>query len=561
MKRDLLLRGLWLAGAFAFAGQWVYAQRAGVDARSHDRYAHDVRGLQALDARLNEQVMQSRQSLVTHYDDLAHTVVALRELHGRLETPPAFLPSADRDAVVAAVHASNETLGEKARLVEAFKSQNAVFRNSARFFPVATEQLRDRLRADPQAASVAPLANEVLISVLHHLQLPSAEQLTRAKEASLALRTAQVPASYERDKEIVLVHAATALERSSKLADLTNAVLTSSTPAAAEKLDSSYTRGVQAATVASERRSGFMFATLLAAVGLMAADFVLRYRRAARVDRETAAKLAAANEALLREKERETELVDLKSRFVSMTSHEFRTPLAVILSSAELLEAYGERWTPTKRSDHYTRIKGAVGNMRELLDAVLVIGRSDAGKLECNPGPLDVARFVRESVDAVASTSLRHELRCEIAEPLPAAEIDEKLAVHVLTNLLSNAVKYSPAGGPVDIKAKADEGDLVLEVTDRGIGISKDDQVRLFESFHRGKNVGTIPGTGLGLAVVKRAVIAHGGSISVRSEEGEGTTFVVRLPVFHTAEPEADESDQRAATRTPSRSEPETTVV
>lgn len=561
MKRDLLLRGLWLTGALAFAGQWVYAQRAGVDARLHDRYAHDVRSLQALDARLNEQVMQSRQSLVTHYDDLAHTVTALRELHQALEKPPAFLPSADQSTVASAVEQSAQALADKARLVEEFKSQNAVFRNSARFFPVATEQLRDRLRSDPEGVAVAPLANEVLISVLHYVQLPSEEQLGRAKQATVALRKAQIPAAFERDKEIVLVHAATVLERSSKLAGLTNAVLTASTPEAAVGVDSSYGRGVHAATVAAERRSGFMFTTLLAAVGLMAADFVLRYRRAARVDRETAAKLAAANEALVREKERETELVDLKSRFVSMTSHEFRTPLAVILSSAELLEAYGERWTPTKRSDHYTRIKGAVGNMRELLDAVLVIGRSDAGKLECNPGPMDLARFVRESVEAVASTSLRHELRCQIAEGLPEAEIDEKLAVHVLTNLLSNAVKYSPAGGPVDVKVKADGADLVLEVTDRGIGISKDDQARLFESFHRGKNVGTIPGTGLGLAVVKRAVDAHHGSISVRSEEGEGTTFVVRLPVFPPEQPSPEDDDQRDAVRTTSRSAPETSAV
>ncbi|NUO53097.1 MAG: HAMP domain-containing histidine kinase, partial [Polyangiaceae bacterium] len=523
--------------------------------------AHDVRSLQALDARLNEQVMQSRQSLVTHYDDLAHTVTSLRELHQSLEKPPAFLPSADQGTVAGAVKASAEALADKTRLVEAFKSQNAVFRNSARFFPVATELFRDRLRADPEGSSVAPLANEVLISVLHYVQLPSDEQLARAKQATEALRTAAVPSSFERDKEIVLVHAATVLERSSKLADLTNAVLTASTPEAAVNVDASYARGVHAAAVAAERRSSFMFTTLLAAVGLMAADFVSRYRRAARVDREIAAKLSAANEALLREKERETELVDLKSRFVSMTSHEFRTPLAVILSSAELLEAYGERWTPTKRSDHYMRIKGAVGNMRELLDAVLVIGRSDAGKLECNPGPMDLARFVRESVEAVASTSLRHELRCEIAESLPEAEIDEKLAVHVLTNLLSNAVKYSPAGGPVDVKVKADRADLVLEVTDRGIGISKDDQVRLFESFHRGKNVGTIPGTGLGLAVVKRAVDAHGGTIAVRSEEGEGTTFVVRLPVFRPDEPPPAKLDQRDAVRTPSRPEPETSVV
>lgn len=402
--------------------------------------------------------------------------------------------------------------------------------------------------------------NELLVAVLHYVQLPSEETRARAEGALEALEGETLPQAFASDEEVVLVHAKTLVERSPKVLDLTNAVLTVPTGAAAEAVDGAYARGVQAATAGANRRSGFMFGTLVTVVALMAAEFVQRYRRVARMERETAEKLAQANEALLREKERETELSDLKSRFVSMTSHEFRTPLAVILSSAELLEAYGERWTPAKRSDHYTRIKTSVGTMRELLDAVLVIGKSDAGKLECKPGPLDVGRFVRESVEAVASTSLRHELRTDIADAFPAAQIDENLAVHVLTNLLSNAVKYSPAGGVVNVSAKAEGRDLVIQVADRGIGIAKEDQARLFESFHRGKNVGTIPGTGLGLAVVKRAVTAHGGSIEVRSEEGEGTTFTVRLPVFEKEE-EEEPAAQRDAERTPSSPERETTVV
>ncbi len=555
MKRDLAFRGLWILGVAAFAGQWVHAERARIVGPEHDAYLHDVRSLQASDARLNEQVMQSRQSLVTHYDDLARTVTALHRLHGRLDRTPAFLSPADAEVVRQAAGVSREALAEKARIVEQFKSENAVLRNSSRFFPIAAQDLRDRLRADPDAATLAPIVNEVLIAVLHYTQLPSGAQLARAQDAITALERASMPGAFRDDADVVSLHARTLLSRGPKVADLTNAVLTVPTAPAAEAVDAAYGRGVHAAEQQSAHRRGFMFATLLAALGLMAADFVLRYRRAARSERDTAAKLAAANETLLREKEREKELSDLKSRFVSMTSHEFRTPLAVILSSAELLEAYGERWVPTKRSDHYGRIKGAVGTMRELLDAVLVIGKSDAGKLECKPGPLDVGRFLREAIDAIASTSLRHEVRTDIAEPLPSAEIDEKLANHVITNLLSNAVKYSPAGGVVRVKAKADGKDLVLEVADRGIGIGRADRARLFESFHRGANVGTIPGTGLGLAVVKRAVTAHGGSIDVRSEEGEGTTFIVRLPVF------TGESDQREAARAPSSPGRTTTVV
>ncbi len=555
MKRSLGLRALWISGVVAFAAQWVYAERTRVDGREHDQYLHDVRSLQALDARLNEQVMQSRQALVTHYDDLARTVTLLREVHARLDAPPRFLPPADAEQVKVAVLASADALAEKARLVERFKSENAVLRNSSRFFPVAAQELRDRLRSDRDAALLAPVVNELLLAILHCVQLPSVEARERARSAIEALENAPLPEPFVRDEGVVLVHARTLLDRSPKVLDLTNAVLGMRTDAAAQAVDETYARGLGAATASANQRSGFMFATLVTVVALMAAEFVQRYRRVARVERETAEKLALANEALRREKERETELSDLKTRFVSMTSHEFRTPLAVILSSAELLEAYGERWPPTKRSDHYARIKTSVGTMRELLDAVLVIGKSEAGKLECKPGPLDLARFIRESVEAVASTSLRHELRMELAEPFPEARIDEKLAVHVLTNLLSNAVKYSPAGGVVNVRAKAAGRDLVLEVADRGIGIAEEDLARLFESFHRGRNVGTIPGTGLGLAVVKRAVSAHGGSIDVRSEEGEGTTFLVRLPVFE------EEGAQREAERVPSTSARETSVV
>ncbi len=554
MRPGVGLRVLWLLGAGAFLAQWAYAERAGVDARAHDQYTRRIRSLPALDARLNEQVMQSRQALVTHYDDLSATVFRLRETHARLAEPPQFVPGEHAAELRTGVKTSAAALADKVRVVEAFKAENAILRNSSRFFPVAARELRERLLARAETTPLAASVNELLVEVLHYKQLPSAPQLAKAEEAAAALEKAAFPADLARDRDVVLLHARTLLVRSGKVARLTNEVLTLPVAKAFEEVDAAYGRGLRAAEIAADRRRGLMFATVLGIVALMAADFVQRFRRAARAERETAEKLAQANAALLREKEREAELSDLKGRFVSMTSHEFRTPLAVILSSTELLEAYGERWQATKRSDHYTRIKTAVGTMRELLDAVLVIGRSDAGRLDCRPAPLDVVRFLREAIDAVASTSLRHDFRTHIDEPLPSAEIDEKLASHVITNLLSNAVKYSPAGGPIDVHVRPEKRDLVMEVKDRGIGITKADLGSLFESFHRGRNVGTIPGTGLGLAVVKRAVDAHGGSIDVRSEEGEGTTFTVRLPVF------PDEDDQREAVLRPSRPDVDATV-
>lgn len=524
-------RASWVLAVGALAAQWIYASSKEIDDRAHDRYSGDVRSTLARDARLNEQVMQARQSLVTHYDGLARTASELRETHTRLAEPPAFLDATSAAAVRAAASDAEQSRADKIRIVESFKSENAIFRNSARYFPVAARDLRDRLETMGLTVE-GGLVNELLLSVVEYVQVSGPIEAERAAKARAAMDAASLPSALSSDKAVVLLHANSLETHAHRVAALTQAVLTAPTVEASEKLETVYDAGVASARDDANRRRTFMALTLLGIAVLLAADIILRLRRTARFEHETAKKLAAANVALMRDKEREMELSELKGRFVTMTSHEFRTPLSVILSSTELLEAYGERWAPAKRSDHYGRVKTAVGTMRELLDAVLVIGRSDAGRLECNPGPLDITRFIREAVDAVESTTMRHEFRLVVPENFPPANIDEKLAVHVVTNLLSNAVKYSPAGGPVDVEARAEGEDLVLVVGDRGIGISDADRARLFESFHRGKNVGNIPGTGLGLAVVKRAVTAHGGSISVVSAEGEGTTFTVRLPVF-----------------------------
>ncbi len=546
MKRAFVLwRASWVLATGVFIAQLAYDARAGIDGRAHDSYGRDVRSALTRDARLNEQVMQTRQSLVMHYDALSRTTAELRVAYSRLVVPPPFLDAKSADQVKAAAVSAQTAFIEKTRTIEDFKSQNAIFRNSARFFPVAAQALRDRL-ADAGSPKEDSMVNELLLAVNAYVQVPGEAEKKRAHQARAMLAGASVASELESDRALVLLHA-DALERHAESAAvLTQAVLTAPTMATAERLDVAYEQGVSAARDAANRRRAFMVLTLAGIASLLAADIILRLRRTARTERETAKKLAAANDALLRERERETELSELKGRFVTMTSHEFRTPLSVILSSTELLEAYGERWPPAKRSDHYGRVKTAVGTMRELLDAVLVIDRSDAGRLECSPGPLDIGRFLREAVDAISSTSMRHEFRLTMPESFPDAAIDEKLAVHIVTNLLSNAVKYSPAGGPVDVSARAAGGDLVLVVRDRGIGIGQVDQSRLFESFHRGTNVGTIPGTGLGLAVVKRAVTAHGGDISVVSAEGEGSTFTVKLPVFTAAPLQRREFDSLA---------------
>jgi len=167
------------------------------------------------------------------------------------------------------------------------------------------------------------------------------------------------------------------------------------------------------------------------------------------------------------------------------------------------------------------------------MEEILILSRLDAGKLDFQPAVLDLNGFWRRMVDEVLSATNK---RCLIELSLtwipPEAKADERLLGHIFTNLLSNAVKYSEPGATVGFAVERDGVDAVCTLRDHGIGISGEDQQHLFKAFHRGGNVGTRPGTGLGLLVVKRCVELHRGSMHLVSKLGEGTTVTVRLPVF-----------------------------
>ena len=228
--------------------------------------------------------------------------------------------------------------------------------------------------------------------------------------------------------------------------------------------------------------------------------------------------------------EKEKELGELKSRFVTMTSHEFRTPLTTILSSTELLEDYGNQWNEQKKQKHFGRIKTAVVHMTQLLNDVLLIGKAEAGKLESNPTLFDLVQFCRDLVNDLQITTTSHTITF-VSQGECHAYLDQKLLRHILTNLLSNAIKYSPTSADIRLELNCQPQTAVFRVQDRGIGIPATDQTQLFDTFQRASNVGTISGTGLGLAIVKKAVDLQHGNITFESKVGVGTTFIVSLPL------------------------------
>lgn len=252
------------------------------------------------------------------------------------------------------------------------------------------------------------------------------------------------------------------------------------------------------------------------------------------------AELAASNERLRRNEQalqralaQEQELHQLKANFVSMVSHEFRTPLGVIVSSTDILRRYLDRLGPEKRAAQFDIIQRSTGTLSGLIEDLLLLGKVEAGKLACQPEPLDMVRLCRHLVDEAGSaTQQACPIELSLAGDFTGAVGDESLLRPALTNLLTNAVKYSPPGAPVAFQVTRRNGDAVFMIRDRGIGIPEADQARLFSAFVRGTNVGARSGTGLGLVIARRCVELHGGAIEFESTPGEGTTFRLSVPLF-----------------------------
>jgi len=229
--------------------------------------------------------------------------------------------------------------------------------------------------------------------------------------------------------------------------------------------------------------------------------------------------------------QQQIEVSQMRSRFVSMTSHEFRTPLTSILSASELLEHYGHAWTEEERLEQLHLIQTTVQHMTQLLDDILLVGRSEGGRLEVFPNWFDVVKFCHNLTSAIQNgVGQAHLLTFDAQVSHAYVLLDKKLLQRILSNLLANATKYSAHGTLIRFHLQQEEESLIFTIQDEGIGIPLEDQAHLFDFFYRGHNVGTTPGTGLGLAIVKTCVDLCKGHIRVESTPNVGTTFRVTLP-------------------------------
>lgn len=224
------------------------------------------------------------------------------------------------------------------------------------------------------------------------------------------------------------------------------------------------------------------------------------------------------------------EVNDLKSRFVSMASHEFRTPLSTILSSISLLAKYSTTEDQPKRDKHIDRIKSSVKSLTDILNEFLSLGRIEEGKVDVKPDSFDLTEFMSNIINEM-NVLLKPNQNIQYTHiGSPITYSDNNLLKHVIVNLLSNAIKFSPENSIINIESKIDDNNTLLQISDQGIGIPKSDQVHLFERFFRATNVTNIQGTGLGLHIVGRYVELLNGTIKYSSELEKGSTFTIQFP-------------------------------
>ncbi len=227
---------------------------------------------------------------------------------------------------------------------------------------------------------------------------------------------------------------------------------------------------------------------------------------------------------------KEKELNELKSRFVSMASHEFRTPLTTMMSSLSLVTKYGEQNDVQSQSKHVHKIKASINNLTDILNDFLSVSKLEEGKIENMPEEINVNQYVPDIISEMKPMAVKGQNITHIHNGSERVLVDKRILKNVLFNLISNAIKFSPEGGSIEIDSQASNSSFRLSVKDHGIGISKEDQKHLFERFFRGHNATHIQGTGLGLNIVARYAELMNGSVNVESEENKGTTFTIIIP-------------------------------
>jgi signal transduction histidine kinase len=266
-------------------------------------------------------------------------------------------------------------------------------------------------------------------------------------------------------------------------------------------------------------------------IRLLNANLEVKVEERTLILKEALQKLERSQQELSEALDKERQLNEIKSRFVSMASHEFRTPLSTVLSSASLLSKYTAGDDQGKRDKHIQRIKNSVNHLNDILEDFLSLGKLTEGKVEKNTDEVNLKEVLADTIEEMKGI-LKKDQRIELSCNGDCnAFTDKKLFKNILINLIGNAIKFSDEDKLISIKGQTNGDKALVSVTDQGIGISEDDQLHLFSSFFRGANANNIQGTGMGLHIVRRYVDLLGGQIKIQSQLNKGTTVTFTIPV------------------------------
>ncbi|HEY4966768.1 MAG TPA: PAS domain-containing sensor histidine kinase [Puia sp.] len=264
---------------------------------------------------------------------------------------------------------------------------------------------------------------------------------------------------------------------------------------------------------------------------LLNADLEVKVEQRTTILKEALLRLEESQNELHLALDKERQLNEIKSRFVSMASHEFRTPLSTVLSSASLIDKYTAADDSQKRSRHIEKIKNSVKHLNNLLEDFLSLGKLDEGKIGIHLHEFNLAELIRDTMEEMNPTLKTDQQIIFIYTGPEFMTSDKNLIRNILFNLLSNAIKFSETSSDIRVTSVFKDNSTFVTVQDEGMGISEEDKEHLFTSFFRGRNVVNIQGTGLGLHIVKRYVDMLGGSITLESTLGKGTQITFSIPV------------------------------
>ncbi len=260
-------------------------------------------------------------------------------------------------------------------------------------------------------------------------------------------------------------------------------------------------------------------------------DLEIKVEERTMILKEALQRLEQSQTELSEALDKEKQLNEIKSRFVSMASHEFRTPLSTVLSSASLLSRYKTTEEQDKRNRHIEKIKNSVRHLNDILEDFLSLGKLDEGKVGTHITGFDLEEFILDTIDEMKGLLKKDQQVLIIYEGEKMIYSDKKLLKNIIINLITNASKFSNDASDITIRAQATNRMAIISIIDEGIGISKQDQEHLFSSFFRGGNATNIAGTGLGLHIVKRYVDLLKGKVQLNSELNKGTTITITIPV------------------------------